>query len=458
MVLRDGQVASLMGQKAGHAIDACLWSGGNVKQPAAVSPMLNRRWGGTWFHNEDLRANALGKQEIKGTRFPAPATTHLQTLDEFLEEGVVARERLSSRGKGKGKGKGLPSSFQKPELSQAERDKIQEEKRSALARIEEAREREGRERACFARLPTMTSCALNNVPWETASMHVRVKGGREQGVSGVHVVEFGNGSAVCLRHVMITEIVADRVADAMNVRIANMRIVKPSDLEYEDISSMTSRLGRLSWSSRSKEPIMVLQFVPGFNLSCAQFKPSQELFHGLGRICALDVLLNNMDRVPLPLWDNFGNLTNVMINEEDCPVGIDQQVNPISNITGMESYIARVGRLVQLVVTALAADSSDDGRLAVQQIIAPFRRQLACCTCELEVSESVANCFVQGIAEGLGDAVQSWKTGSLERSLMDAERMAEHVCTQPGAMMEAHRHTDFVRRVMREVSLILQAS
>jgi len=289
-------------------------------------------------------------------------------------------------------------------------------------------------------------------------MHVRVKGGREQGVSGVHVVEFGNRSAVCLRHVMITEIVADRVADAMNVRIAKMRIVKPSDPEYEDISSMSGRLGRLSWSSHIKEPIVVLQFVPGFNLSCAQLKPSQALFHGLGRICALDVLLNNMDRVPLPLWDNFGNLTNVMIDDEDCPVGIDQQVNPISNSTGMESYIVRVGKLVQLVVTASAADCSDDERLAVQQLMAPFRSHLACCMCGFEVSESMAIFFVQGIAEGLDDAAQSWKTGSLERSLMDAERMAENVCTQPGAAEEVQRHADFVRRVVREVSSILQAS
>jgi len=364
---------------------------------------------------------------------------------------------VSSKGKGKGKPPPPPSSEEDAEMrrAKAERDRIQraEEKRRALAQIEEAREKEARERALVARLPTLTSCDVNAVPWDTALMHVRVKGGREQGVSGVDIVEFANGSAICLRKVMITEIVADRVAAAMDVNIAKMRIVKPSDREYDDISALRSRL---RFKLYVKEPIMILAFVPGSDLSAAWSEPSQELFHGLGRLCALDMLLNNMDRVPFPLWDNLGNLSNVMRDHEGCPVGIDQQVNPISEHTGLEAYVARLCRLVKLVVAACSAvDCCDAQKEAVQDMTAPLRRRLACAMCGFEVSEAMALALVQGIGEGLEDAAKSWRSGCLQRALMEAEHMAEDVCEQVNGATEARMYTDFVRRVVGEVVSVL---
>lgn len=372
---------------------------------------------------------------------------------------MVARGLETGKGKGKAP---LPPPQSAKEVAKmrrvkAEKDRLQraEDKRSALARIEEARQKESRERAFVARLSTLTSCELEDVPWDTASMHVRVKGGREQGESGVHIVEFGNGSAICLRNVWVTEIVAEKTAAAMNVKIANMRIVKPSDFEYASISAMRGRLCGASFGHfHSRGPIMVLQFVPGCDLSCVQSELSHAFFHGLGRICALDVLLNNMDRVPLPVWDNLGNLTNVMIDTEGCPVGIDQQVNLISDSRGMESYIARVRNLVQLVVTSSAVDDFDAARLAVQHLTTPLRRAL----CGFEVSETMAKVFVQGLGEGLEDAAKSWATGFLERSLTDAEHVAENVSTQDAAASEPRAYADFVRRVVGEIVSVLHIS
>lgn len=253
--------------------------------------------------------------------------------------------------------------------------------------------------------------------------------------------------------VMVTQIVADRVAAALDVTIAKMRIVKPSDHEYENILAMKRRL---LLPLHIDQPIMILQFVAGSDLSGAWSEPSQELFHGLGRLCALDMLLNNMDRVPLPLWDNLGNLTNVMRDHDGCPVGIDQQVNPISEHTGMEAYVSRLCRLVQVVAAAHSAgDTCNTQRDVVQDITAPLRRRLACAMCGFEVSEAMAMALVRGISEGLEDAAKSWRSGSLERALMEAEDMAEDVGEPVNDATEARRHADFVRRVVTEVVSVL---
>ena len=44
----------------------------------------------------------------------------------------------------------------------------------------------------------------------------------------------------------------------------------------------------------------------------------------LARLCLLDVVINNLDRLPV-LWDNAGNLNNLMLGPDGL-VGIDQAV------------------------------------------------------------------------------------------------------------------------------------
>jgi len=60
-------------------------------------------------------------------------------------------------------------------------------------------------------------------------------------------------------------------------------------------------------------------------------------FMDFGSLIALDCLLNNYDRVPA-IWDNEGNLSNVMMSITNQVVGIDQQINPIIDPNGKETY------------------------------------------------------------------------------------------------------------------------
>merc|ERR1719453_2377157 len=92
------------------------------------------------------------------------------------------------------------------------------------------------------------------------------------------------------------------------------------------------------------------EFVPGFGLmgieaQQAVSNPSHELLTALGELCAFDVVLNNMDRMPLPLWQNEGNLSNIMVSGATI-VGIDQQVNAVMEGPGLDQYLKKLAALI----------------------------------------------------------------------------------------------------------------
>jgi hypothetical protein len=66
----------------------------------------------------------------------------------------------------------------------------------------------------------------------------------------------------------------------------------------------------------------------------------------LGAILALDVLVNNVDRLPL-IWDHQGNAGNVMLNERNQPISIDGQIVGLSAASGRAEYMARVAGLLR---------------------------------------------------------------------------------------------------------------
>eukprot|EP00929_Paragymnodinium_shiwhaense_P082868 TRINITY_DN4387_c0_g1_i1.p1 TRINITY_DN4387_c0_g1~~TRINITY_DN4387_c0_g1_i1.p1 ORF type:complete len:214 (-),score=29.92 TRINITY_DN4387_c0_g1_i1:102-743(-) len=67
----------------------------------------------------------------------------------------------------------------------------------------------------------------------------------------------------------------------------------------------------------------------------------------VGAIIALDALLNNVDRMPA-LWANDGNFSNVMLAPDGKKaLGIDQQVNAITDATGRDRYFATVREFCQ---------------------------------------------------------------------------------------------------------------
>merc|ERR1719410_2759750 len=71
-----------------------------------------------------------------------------------------------------------------------------------------------------------------------------------------------------------------------------------------------------------------------------------EMYVQLGRLCAADTIINNMDRIPLPIWDNSGNLGNIMVSAQGDVTAIDTQINLIVDEFGKEGYFRRVRDLI----------------------------------------------------------------------------------------------------------------
>ncbi len=78
--------------------------------------------------------------------------------------------------------------------------------------------------------------------------------------------------------------------------------------------------------------------------------------HELGGLLCLDVLLNNVDRVPCGMWENQGNPGNLMLGPSSL-VGIDNSCSPLPvGSAAASAYLARA--------RALAADVSARGGAA----------------------------------------------------------------------------------------------
>merc|ERR1712190_15834 len=118
--------------------------------------------------------------------------------------------------------------------------------------------------------------------------------------------------------------------------------------------------------------------------------PSPELMRKLGKLCALDVLINNLDRVPLPCWQNEGNLGNVMVvNSGKSIMGIDQQVNSIMPGVGYDRYAENVKKVVE------GSSPCGDPKTIVAKLRAAMLEN-----CGAELSDALCQNFVEGLREG----------------------------------------------------------
>merc|ERR1711870_191859 len=121
--------------------------------------------------------------------------------------------------------------------------------------------------------------------------------------------------------------------------------------------------------------------------------------------------MGNLDRIPLPVWQNEGNLGNVMVVQAGKSiVGIDQQVNLIAPGVGLDRYTEKVKQIV--------LDASPTGNPT--SIISKFKQAMLE-NCGAELSEEVCTHVVLGLREGFADIAKAWNSGDLRRALDQAE-------------------------------------
>jgi len=157
----------------------------------------------------------------------------------------------------------------------------------------------------------------------------------------------------------------------------------------------------------------VLEYIQGRSLmglegQRALAHPNEAFLHELGLLLVLDVLINNFDRIPLPIWQNDGNLSNVMVTASGHIVGIDQQVNVIVPGAGREQYLEKVRSLVRCIWEGGGVEAAS----VIKQLCTAFDEN-----CAATLSESSYGALLQGMREGFMRVIRARENGMLSASL-----------------------------------------
>lgn len=379
-------------------------------------------------------------------------------------------------GSGKGKGKAAPpppkaqTAEEREKANIAAQRKREQEEFGRREAQEAERVDEAARNALKARLGVMHAYDIYGaVPWSNASLYVHLLGSYEgvnrrwyvQGASpGVLAVDLGCDQVVCVRRTteIVSEFMAEQLAVGLNIPIARSRIVRPDEAEFLQIEAMMKRCrpkasglgseeddmcdaGSPFWARLQKDApdhylvamrqlgrrtsLAVLEFVQGTSLGTtaedAMLSAGNVFWQGVGSVCALDVVINNMDRVPLPVFDNReGNLGNVIVTSTGA-VGIDQQINVIRNEEGIEKYLGRVRALVHVLLQPGSpsddAFASGESESIIDSIIARIKIVSA------PPSREQVVILVQALKEKLLEIAKGWISGSVS-SIIDAAEIA----------------------------------
>jgi len=311
-----------------------------------------------------------------------------------------------------------------------------QEKAAAAAAREAGRqaklERQRAEKSArIAHLRSLRPADLDKAPWDQVKDITFMDGGS----GGVLVWDLGE-EAIALKlqgKTAVSEAMATEIAAACGVRVVRLKIIRGGESGHDQITK--AGLARnypgmpemialsffgdksLPWCSAT-DLYGVLEFVPGCPLmgvegQQALASPQTSLLYSLGTLCAYDVLINNMDRLPMPIWQNDGNLGNVMVTDAGSSItGIDQQVNPISKGPGLERYLSKVEVLVGNL-----QPGGDPAAIAIDL------RQAFELNCGAQISDASLEYVYQGMRDTFAKIAAASRDGSLEKAIEDADQL-----------------------------------
>jgi len=218
----------------------------------------------------------------------------------------------------------------------------------------------------------------------------------EGGTEGLFFVSTTDGVMIVKRSFNIaSEILAGRLAHTLGIYSPK---VYPLDLYSSGgealYNSMTAveKTGRVTTTFISQKHVLIMEFLRGITLNLLDHTQAAEIFADttllthIGSLMALDVLTNNSDRLPL-IWSNQGNLSNVMITEQNLIVSIDAKIVPIakSNTAIYGNYMRKLEQTVKalllndqvetsafryirdVISAATGYDMASEGTLAMQK-------------------------------------------------------------------------------------------
>eukprot|EP00041_Stephanoeca_diplocostata_P020632 m.464804 g.464804 ORF g.464804 m.464804 type:complete len:358 (-) comp21624_c0_seq8:700-1773(-) len=229
-----------------------------------------------------------------------------------------------------------------------------------------------------------TSAPIDSIRWESASAVRHIEGGL--GSSGILLVKLSGNSVVVLKpgHPtnLTAELFATKLAKSAGVTCPDARMLSESEcrrvnsaVQKAPFADESHRAGMRRRHQKGNHEWLVETFMSGVpmyaSVKCSELlglsdddtdegeiARAQRLFRDIGRVCVVDAILNNMDRLPF-FHHNAGNICNwivsVKTDDEECvvPQAIDLQANAIMNEDGKTTYIERVQSIVTSTRTVL---------------------------------------------------------------------------------------------------------
>lgn len=313
---------------------------------------------------------------------------------------------------------------------------------SAHQDVIEVKARAEKKRASWRNLLSMTIHA--DIIWSEASEMMFCHGGS----GGVFLLKFAAG-ALCVKVEACKPeaLFAQRLANALNIRTPWMRAVLPASSEHAAITSAlyntvpTFEDDRLQLSrSKRCQGYTVMEYVDGCSMMgmpaheyLKQEMHNAELWHGLGKLLGLDLLINNFDRMPLA-WSNDGNLANIMLGSRmSMAVGIDQSVQPITHPSGLQDYLSRV--------SAACLEARDGYGKSFERV-----KQSVYNNTLIEMSATEVSSLRQGCLDLVTEVVRLASSGEIESILED---ISKDVSSELGSSSEiVHSCCAFAQEVI----------
>mmetsp|Transcript_868 Transcript_868/g.1521 ORF Transcript_868/g.1521 Transcript_868/m.1521 type:complete len:488 (-) Transcript_868:215-1678(-) len=154
---------------------------------------------------------------------------------------------------------------------------------------------------------------------------------------GVVVLKSGNSLG--------EEMFGGMVAELLGLNVPKIRLVSHRTGEYAAVQN--SVRGKVSIATRvaisrilQRQNLGVMEFVKGKSLVTMEEYPKKDALKQIGGILALDVVLNNFDRLPF-IWHNSGNVDNIFYSDGNM-FALDNRVVCPTSQTARDHHLQKV--------------------------------------------------------------------------------------------------------------------
>lgn len=179
----------------------------------------------------------------------------------------------------------------------------------------------------------------------------RAAGGSE----GLFFVDHAKSGAIIVKRskALGSEIFCTLLALRLGVRTPFTRIINSTAKDgLRMLMTLLKKdsLGRVASTLYEQNHLILMQYQSGVTIGSAPHERLVAALQGdnlrrIGAIMAFDVLVNNVDRLPL-IWDHQGNAGNLMLDDANEPVAIDGQLVGLRADMGRGEYMDRVRALL----------------------------------------------------------------------------------------------------------------